>query len=196
MWIIERISRDSLYSQHHAAQKERKNIFLFHFAFFFFLPHSLLKKSCFLVQRMLRCQGCHSRCGSCKSLFRRSLPLTFTTSWVPIWRAVFLTLPLRLWLRCLELGCTRKQTYVKWLRHVKQARWSTLFVSIVEGRRRIPMSCEGTTPVDVSALWPAIPAVNQGEPFCQPRCCVFRCLSVFVHHFRYPLVCIPLCRNG
>lgn len=48
-------------------------------------------KSFFLVQRMVWCQGCHNRCSSCKSLFCRSLPLTFTPSWVPIWRSVFHT---------------------------------------------------------------------------------------------------------
>lgn len=174
---------------------ERKTFSCSPLLFLLFFSSSFPFKKLFLVQRMLWCQGCHSRCGSCKSLFCRSLPLTFTPSWVPIWRAVFLTLPLRLRLRCLELGCTRKRTYVKWLRHVKQAGWSTLFVSIAEGRRRIPMSREGTAPVDVSALWPAIPVFNQGWPFCQPRCCVFRKVSVFVHHFRYPLVCIPLWIN-
>lgn len=47
------------------------------------------------------------------NLFCRSLSLTFTPSWVPIWRSVFHTLQLRLGLRCLSSDEHDSRHYVK-----------------------------------------------------------------------------------
>lgn len=96
MWIIEQTSRNGVYSHYCTLQNN-----LFFPDLVIFILESWRKV--FLVHLLLWCQGCsrRSRCSSCNFPFCRSLPLTFTSSWVPIWRAVFYTLPLRLWPRFL-----------------------------------------------------------------------------------------------